>query len=399
MRLAVVESAAHGGLLHYAAQLADALAQRGHTVDLITARDNELMGRMAAARMRAVLVAPVQHPSEPPTGVPYLARRAAIAMRLAHTSARTLWELRRGGYDAALFVDEMDIPATAAFALLLALLPGGPALARICHEPRPRNRWAGGDLYASSRALLALLRRIYPRLDLVFVHGERSREEFTSTWPPARVVAIPHGDERIVAGAPPPPAGEERILFFGDWRRAKGLYQLMAAFDRLQSSGTTAKLTIAGTPTPDIDVDRVRRWAAERPGQVEVIDRYVSLDAVPDLFARAQVVATPYLAGSQSGVLHLAMTMQRAVVTSDVGELGRTVVDGETGRVVPAGDEVALADALGELLADPDLCARLGAEGRRRLLAESGWERVAERVEAELLALPALRIGRAGPDE
>ena len=73
------------------------------------------------------------------------------------------------------------------------------------------------------------------------------------------------------------------------------------------------------------------------------------------------------------------------------------MVDGQTGRVVPAGAGEALVEALGELLANPELCARLGAEGRRRLLAESGWERVAERVEAELLALPALRTGRAEP--
>jgi len=44
MRIAVVESAAHGGLLHYAAQLANALADRGHDVELITARGNELLG-------------------------------------------------------------------------------------------------------------------------------------------------------------------------------------------------------------------------------------------------------------------------------------------------------------------------------------------------------------------
>ena len=39
------------------------------------------------------------------------------------------------------------------------------------------------------------------------------------------------------------------------------------------------------------------------------------------MFARARVVATPYVVGYQSGVIHLAMTMGRAVVTSDVGDL------------------------------------------------------------------------------
>jgi glycosyltransferase involved in cell wall biosynthesis len=387
MRLAVVESAPHGGLLHYAAQLADALAARGHDVDLITAQRNELLGRTGPAHMRAVLVAAMPRPSEPPSGLRYLIRRSVIAVRILQASARTIWELRRGAYDAALLVDDLDLSLTAAAALLLALVPGGPALVAVCHEPRPRNRWAGGELYASSPLLHALLRRVYARMDLVFIHGEHSRAEFARTWPPVPLAVIPHGDERILVRKPPPPADEERVLFFGAWRRAKGLHELLAAFDELARRRPAARLTIAGTPTPDGDPDRVRRWAADRSAQVEVIDRYIPLDAVPGVFARARVVAAPYLAGSQSGVVHLAMTMSRAVVVSDVGELGQMAADGEIGRVVPAGDVEALAAALEEVVSDPALAARLGAEGRRRVLAESGWERVAERVEAALLPL------------
>ena len=387
MRLAVVESAPHGGLLHYAAQLADALAARGHDVDLITARGNELLGRTGPARMRAVLVAPTPRPSEAPSGLRYLVRRSVIAGRLGRASARTIWELRRGAYDAALLVDDLDLSLTAGAALMLALVPGGPALVAICHEPRPRNRWAGGELYATSPVLYALLRRVYARMDLVLTHGERSRAEFVRTWPPVPLAVIPHGDERIIAPEPPPPADEERILFFGDWRRAKGLHELLAAFDLLARRRPAARITIAGTPTPDGDPALVRRWAADRSSQVEVIDHYVPLDAVPGVFARARVVAAPYLAGSQSGVVHLAMTMSRAVVASDVGELGQVVADGETGRLVPAGDVEALAAALEEVVSDPALAARLGAEGRKRLLAESGWEHVAERVETALLPL------------
>lgn len=387
MRLAVIESAPRGGLLHYAAQLADALAARGHEVELVTARDNELIGRTGGARMRAILVAAAPPPVEAPTGLPYVARRVAIAIRLLRASTRTAWELQRGRYDAAIVIDDFDLALAAASALAFTLLPRRPALAAVCHEPRPRNRWAGEDLFATSRPLLAILRRLYARLDLILVHGERSREELLRTSKPAHVAVIPHGDERIVARDPPPPSGEERVLFFGDWRRSKGLHELTAAFERVERRRPAARLTIAGTPTPDGDPDRVRGWAAARRDRVEVIDRYVPLESVPALFARARVVATPYLAGSQSGVLHLAMTMERAVVTSDTGELGGTVVDGETGLVVPAGDVEALADALGEVLADPALAARLGTEARRRMLAEAGWERVAERVEAELSQL------------
>jgi len=389
MRLAVVVSAGHGGLLHYAAQLADALAVRGHEVELISARDNELLGHTKGARVRPVLAAPTRRRSEAPTGLRYVVRRGRVALRLAGTSLRTLWELRRGHYDVALIVDDPDTSLSAGAVVLFTLDPGGPALAVVCHEPRPRNRWGTDELYASSPLLLALLRRAYSRIDLVFVHGERSRTEFVDAWGPRiPVVVIPHGDERILGPEPPPPAAEERVLFFGDWRRAKGIHELLKAFDLLSARRPAARLTIAGTPTPDGRPEQVRAWAAGRHSHVEVIDRYIGLEEVADVFARARVVAAPYLAGSQSGVVHLAMTMARAVVASDVGDLGEAVVDGQTGRLVPPGDVDALAAALEDILADSALAGRLGAEGHRRVLAEFGWERVAERVEAALEALP-----------
>lgn len=103
---------------------------------------------------------------------------------------------------------------------------------------------------------------------------------------------------------------------------------------------------------------------------------------------RQAVETTPYLAGSQSGVIHLAMTMARAVVASDVGELGEAVVEGETGRLVPPGDEKALAAVLEEVVSNPALADRLGARRRKRVLDEFGWERAAEPDEAALLEIP-----------
>jgi glycosyltransferase involved in cell wall biosynthesis len=308
------------------------------------------------------------------------------------TTVRAIWELRRGRYEAALINDDPDTVPVAGALLLYTLIPGRPALVAICHEPRPRTRWGGNDLYSTSGSLLALLRRAYARLDLVLVHGERSRAEYEATWGPVPVAVIPHGDERILAATSPPPATEERVLFFGDWRRAKGLHELLAAFELLAGRRPNARLTIAGTPSPDADPERIRAWAAARASHVELIDRYVPVEEVPVVFARARVVATPYLAGSQSGVVHLAMTMARAVVASDIGELGEAVVDGETGRLVPPGDVRALAAALEEVVSDPALAERMGARGRKRVLDEFGWERVAERVEAALLAIP--RVSR-----
>ena len=339
------------------------------------------------SRLRAVLPAASKGSSEPPTGIRYLIRRAGVAARLFAAGALTIREVRGGGFDAVVLIDDLNVALVALPMLALAILPGGPALAAICHEPRPRNRWSGGGMYVERGALHRVLHALYRRLDLVLVHGERSRAEFRSTWGPTRTAVIPHGNEGMLAKRDLPPADEERILFFGDWRRSKGLPELMEAFDQLRERRPEARLTIAGTPYADGRPEAVRAWAREHGEAVSVIDSYVPIERLPDVFGPARVVVTPYVAGSQSGVLHLAMSFGRAVVSSDVGELGSTVADGETGRVVPAGDVAALAEALERVVADPKIADRLGRAARERMRSEAGWDRVAAKLELELTAV------------
>ena len=391
MRVAVVELQQQGGLLQYAVQLGDALAKRGHEVDLLTVSGNELADRPLTARMRAVLTRPVRSMQQPRGRVAYFLRRAGIAVRLARAWARIVWETRPGArYDAVIVTTDLSLTLAAGACIAMTALPGRAALACVCHNVRIFNRWSQ-KLFSSSPLVSAAVGKAYSRFDLVFVHGERSRSEFESTWPPARLATIPHGDESVFADEAPPPSDEERILFFGDWRTYKGLPLLMEAFDELARRRPGARLTIAGTPSEvDGDPEGVRRWGAGHGDRVKLVDHYVPIEDVPAIFGEARVVATPYLVGYQSGVVHLAMTMSRAVVTSDVGDLPSSVIDGETGRVVPVGDREALVDALEEVVSNRELAERYGAEGRRRVLDRSSWDSVAEEVEAELLRLPRL---------
>jgi len=56
--------------------------------------------------------------------------------------------------------------------------------------------------------------------------------------------------------------------------------------------------------------------------------------------------------------------------------------DGEHALLVPAGDAPALAGAIARLIADPVLCARLAASGRRLVEERYSGERVAAALEA-----------------
>jgi D-inositol-3-phosphate glycosyltransferase len=402
MRIAIVETAPLGGLLHYAVQLGDGLAARGHDVELVVPRDNELVEHHGTARMRAVLTPPVRSSDAAPASrVARVFRRAGVALRLARAWAEVVREANRGDFDVVLLNSGLHLSLSALGALTLSVLPHRFKIANVAHNVEGLDRFAAEGERRRVSISRVVLRRALARFDLVFVHGERSRQLFRERWPTTRLAVIPHGDERIF-GDPPPPSDEERILFFGDWNAVKGLPVLMDAFDRVVAVRPGVRLTIAGTPYPrDIDVDGIESWAQGHGDAVELIGRYIPLEEVPGVFGRARVVVTPYVAGFQSGVIHLAMTMGRAVVTSDVGDLGSAVRDGETGLVVPPKDPIRLSEALAAVVSDPELAERYGAAGREKVLADSGWEQVAAEAEAALESLlegsPNRSVGTAQP--
>ena len=191
MQIAVLEPAGHGGLLHYSVQLAEALAARGHAVDIIAPRGNELADRARHARMRAILPVPLRAMAPATSRAAYNRRRAGVAVRLLRAWTRILWVTRPGRYDAVVHGADIGVPPIALATLLMSVIPGRPLLVRIAHNVRSFNRRGGDELFDPSPVGGALLRRLYPRFDLVLVHGEHSRAEFEATWGPARLAVIP----------------------------------------------------------------------------------------------------------------------------------------------------------------------------------------------------------------
>ena len=82
-------------------------------------------------------------------------------------------------------------------------------------------------------------------------------------------------------------------------------------------------------------------------------------------------------------VLAIASAFGKAVIVTDVGELGQTISDGETGIVIKPGNEQALAGAILRLAADEALRSTLGNALRRA---------VADTVSAARIAAAAVKI-------
>jgi glycosyltransferase involved in cell wall biosynthesis len=72
----------------------------------------------------------------------------------------------------------------------------------------------------------------------------------------------------------------------------------------------------------------------------------------------------------------------RPVVATAVGGVPDLVAHGVNGLLVPSGDAEALACAIETVLADRDLAARLGGEGRRIAFTRYGAQRLVDETEA-----------------
>jgi len=111
--------------------------------------------------------------------------------------------------------------------------------------------------------------------------------------------------------------------------------------------------------------ETLRQRAANSPVAESV--RFLGYrDDVESLLASMDVFALPSHTEGLSMAILEAMSAGLPVVATRVGGVSEVVEHDRTGLLCPYGDERALADAIGSLVADPDLRAEMGARGRRR---------------------------------
>jgi glycosyltransferase involved in cell wall biosynthesis len=110
-------------------------------------------------------------------------------------------------------------------------------------------------------------------------------------------------------------------------------------------------------------------------------------DDVPAVLAALDVLTlTSHNEANPVSILE-AMSCGLPVVATNVGSVSESVIEGQTGYLVPAGDKRLLADRVIELLNEPLLAQRLGEAGRERVLERSSLDVMVggyERLIAEL---------------
>jgi glycosyltransferase involved in cell wall biosynthesis len=120
-------------------------------------------------------------------------------------------------------------------------------------------------------------------------------------------------------------------------------------------------------------------------------------ERIPEMIAGMDVVVHTSLREGLARVLPQALAMGKPCVSFDLDGAPEVVIPGETGFLVKPGDVQELADAISELLANPQLRARMGEAGRHRVdpafRAETMVEQIAS-VYQSLLSRYAGRLSR-----
>jgi glycosyltransferase involved in cell wall biosynthesis len=237
----------------------------------------------------------------------------------------------------------------------------GNAASNLAHV---RGRWRSAAL------LLSLERWVLRRADLVVPMGEFTRHladrarviaerivelPFPTSWRATAELACPAGRRPVVVCA-------ARLV------RGKGIDVLLRAFTRVLEENPEASLEIAG----DGPERQALAWLARSLGIASRVQflGWIPATDMPAVYARARVAVLPSRWEEGLGMCLVEAGLAGcALVGSDLGGIRDIVRPGETGILVSPEDSHALAEAIVELLRNPDRATSLGRAAREAALA------------------------------
>jgi glycosyltransferase involved in cell wall biosynthesis len=209
------------------------------------------------------------------------------------------------------------------------------------------------------RCLVRLMMRPVHRVVAVCRQGELA---LRAAVPPERVRLVDNGVRLAGAARREAAHGPPRVLYVGLLTARKGLLDLLAASRMLRERGVGHELRLVGG-TPDEGPAAEAEVRAAVAGQAELLGTRPP-EEMPAAYAEADVFCLPSWWEAMPLSVLEAMAGGLPVVATDVGDVARAVLDGETGFVVPPHAPEQLAAALEKLLVDAEQRRRMGTAGR-----------------------------------
>ena len=156
------------------------------------------------------------------------------------------------------------------------------------------------------------------------------------------------------------------IICVGRLAPVKAQHILIGAIDLVRRDYPKILLHIVGGGP---DRKSLEAEVAERGlGEKVIFHGFTAQDKLNDLYRQADIFALPSFAEGVPGVLMEAMAMEIPCVATWITGIPELIRNGVDGLLVGPSDVAALADAIRQLIANPDLRRRIGEAGRARVL-------------------------------
>lgn len=304
-----------------------------------------------------------------------------IRLRTAHDKASQ--QMIRKGFGTAthvvtMFGEAIDFAAEAKSRGLVTvtdmnIAPSTEALIR--DEQARRPDWEEPKIFYGQSA--AAEARVAPIMDGVLgstdnflCPSEFVRNDLINNFgvQPERALLVPYAvNPKWLAIAPRPVPG--RVLFAGGAELRKGIHILAEAARLLSQSDLLCDIQVAGHVPEQL---RLRAECAH----LTFLGR-LNAHQMVEAFTTADVFTLPSLAEGSAGVTYEALGSSVPVVTTF--EAGSVVRDGQEGRIVPARNPEALAQAILDIVSDREDRTRMAESARERAQAFS-WEAFSPRL-------------------
>jgi glycosyltransferase involved in cell wall biosynthesis len=257
-----------------------------------------------------------------------------------------------------------------------ASTPGIPHFVYTDHTHLENRHYTSGAPNLYSSGWIDLERQIYQNAAITFLRSSNVRRSLMEDYavPPEKAVLVYAGSNARVSPVKTANGAytQPMILFVGlDWKR-KGGPDLVEAFKLVREKHTEAMLTIVGAE-PDLHI----------PG-CEVVGK-VPPDALDPYYQQASVFCLPTYLEPFGIVFIEAMTAHLPIVATRVGAIPDFVEEGRNGFLVEPGDIPGLANALVQLLENPELCHSFGKFSFQLTRDRYSWEAVGDKFKQSIL--------------
>jgi len=167
------------------------------------------------------------------------------------------------------------------------------------------------------------------------------------------------------------------IGFVGQLDERKGIDVLLPAFAKVARDRENLHLVMVG--------EGPERAGIEQFAQTHNLQNRIHLlgfqKEIEDIMKSIDALVLPSYWEGFGIVLIEAMAAARPAVTTNVSSMPEIVLDHQTGRVVPVGNAEALAQAMQQIVENPDLAHQWGLAGQKRVLEHFTLDKMIDQLE------------------